>query len=368
MPTPPILVTTAGGHTGFPAALQLLDRGLPVRALVHRDGVRAAELRRAGAEVMIGSLDDASDVARALVGVERAYFAPPFAPGALRVSSIFAEAADASQLKVIVALSLWIAHQDHPSVHAREDWLAVRRFESLPNTGVVTVNPGWFADNYMAGLAMAAQLGLFAMPLGQGRNAPPSNEDIARVIVGALTQPEPLIGSTLRPTGPELLAPAEIAATFGRVTGHRVRYVDAPPALFSKVMRSFGFPDYVTTSVLTFLEDYRRDAFAVGAPTDVVRRIGGRAPEDFETIVRRYAAASRDGRRSPAGLARMAGTLARVMATRSPNADAVGRASGVGNREHATLAVDSAAWRAAHLGTRGAAEDAPVGLGLAGAW
>jgi hypothetical protein len=30
----------------------------------------------------------------------------------------------------------------------------------------------------------------------------------------------------------------------------------------------------------------------VGAPTDVVREIGGREPEDFETIVRRYLARS----------------------------------------------------------------------------
>ncbi len=348
MSQPTVLVVSAGGHTGLPTVLELLHRGYPVRALVHRDDARAERLRQHGAQVVVGSLDDPIDVTGALAGVQRAYFAPPFAPGALRVSSIFAEAADAARLEVIVALSLWLAHPTHPSVHAREDWLAVQRFAALPDTGVVTVNPGWFADNYMAGLTMAAQLGLFAMPLGEGRNAPPSNEDIARVIVGALADPAPHLGRALRPTGPALLTPGEIAATFGRVMGHRVRYLDTRPALFAKVMRAFGFPDYVSASVLTFLEEYRRDTFAIRAPTDVVERVGGRPPEDFETIVRRYVAAAPSGRRSPGGLVRMLGTFARVLATRAPDVDAVARTCGVGNRDHAVLAVDSAEWRATH--------------------
>ncbi len=347
MPQPTILVTSATGHTGLPTVVGLLDRGFPVRALVHRDDGRAQRLRELGAQVVVGSLDDPIDVAGALAGVQRAYFAPPFAPGALRVSSIFAEAADAARLEVIGVLSLWLAHPTHPSVHAREDWLAVQRFAALPDTGVVTINPGWFADNYMAGLAMAAQLGLFAMPLGEGRNAPPSNEDIARVIVGALADPAPYIGRSLRPTGPALLTPAEIASTFGRVLGHRVRYLDASPALFAKVMRTFGFPDYVSASVLTFLEEYRRDSFAIGAPTDVVERVGGRPPEDFETIVRRYVAATPSASRTLAGRLRAIATMGRVLATPAVDRAKVARTYSVDN-DHAELAADSPAWVAAH--------------------
>ncbi len=84
----------------------------------------------------------------------------------------------------------------------------------------------------MAGLGLAAQLGLFTMPLGHGRNAPPSNEDIARVVAGALADPTAYAGRSYRPTGPALLDPDEIAAVFGRVLGRRVRYRDASPALF----------------------------------------------------------------------------------------------------------------------------------------
>lgn len=357
MSKPIVLVTSAGGHTGLPTAIQLLDRAFPVRALVHRDDARAERLRRLGAEVVVGSLDDPVDVAMALDGVQRAYFAAPFQAGALRVSSIFAEAADQAKLEVVVVLSQWLAHPAHPSVHTRETWLADRRFAALPNTGIVTVNPGWFADNYMAGLELAAQLGLFAMPLGEGLNAPPSNEDIARVIVGALADPAPHIGETHRPTGPALLAPSEIADTFGRVLGRRVRYQDAPPKLFSKVSRVLGFPDYVTASVLTYFDDYRRNAFALGAPTDAVLRVGGRPPEDFETIVRRYVAASPFTRRTIGSRLRAFGTLGRVLVTPAVDVTSVARTYSVGNRSHASLAADSASWLATH---RTSADDATL--------
>jgi len=360
MSTPTILVTSAAGHTGLPTVTQLLERGFAVRALVHRDDARSERLRRLGAQIVVGSLDDPVDLARATDGVRRAYFAAPFAPGALRVSSAFAEAAEEARLEVLVVLSQWLAHPSHPSVHTREIWLADRRFAALPNTGVVTVNPGWFADNYMAGLEIAAQLGLLAMPLGEGLNAPPSNEDIARVVVGALVDPAPHIGATYRPTGPAFLAPDEIAATFGRVLGRRVRYQDASPTLFSKVSRALGYPDYVTTSVLTYFEDYRRGAFAIGAPTDAVAHVGGRAPEDFETIVRRYVEAAPSARRTIGSRLRAIGALSRVMMTPAVDVARVGRTYGAGDRDRRSLAADSAGWLATHDAMAGHAEQGPI--------
>ena len=57
----------------------------------------------------------------------------------------------------------------------------------------------------MAVLGAIAQLGVFPLPLGKGRTAPASNEDIARVVVGTLVNPAPYIGENYRPTGPKLL-------------------------------------------------------------------------------------------------------------------------------------------------------------------
>ena len=64
----------------------------------------------------------------------------------------------------------------------------------MPGVDTVTVNTGWFADNYMGVLPMAAQLGIFPFRLGDAKVAPVSSEDIARVAVGALINPAPHVG------------------------------------------------------------------------------------------------------------------------------------------------------------------------------
>jgi uncharacterized protein YbjT (DUF2867 family) len=80
MRKPRILVTAASGRTASAAALDLLKRGFPVRALVRRHDGRAEALRSAGAEIVVGDLFDCRDLERALVDVQRAYHCPPFPP------------------------------------------------------------------------------------------------------------------------------------------------------------------------------------------------------------------------------------------------------------------------------------------------
>ena len=64
----PILVTGAAGRVGGVGreVVEILRRrGLPVRALVHSEDHRAESLRATGAEVVVGDLTRAGDVARA---------------------------------------------------------------------------------------------------------------------------------------------------------------------------------------------------------------------------------------------------------------------------------------------------------------
>jgi NAD(P)H dehydrogenase (quinone) len=313
MTKPRIIVTGASGKTGFQTALQLVEKGYPVRALVHQADRRADLLKSIGAEVLVGNLHDMKDVLGALKDVQRAYFCAPLLRGALSVSTVFAAAAQERRLEVVAALSQWIADPSHPSIHTRETCLADKVFSWMPDVGLVTINPGWFADNYMAALEPIAQFGLMPMPLGQGKNAPPSNEDIARVAVAVLANPAAHIGKAYRPTGPSLLSPQDIAATFSKVLGRSVRYIDAPPLMFTKVARTLNFPDFTIAQVLWYLEDYKRDAFAFGAPTRAVLEITGRPPEDFETIVRSYVGKSPLVKRSFGSMLRAVGGMVKIM-------------------------------------------------------
>ena len=89
MASPKFLITGATGKTGIAAALQLLEKGGAVRAFVHRTDARSERLREAGAEVIIGSLEDMGDLRRAMAGIQRAYFCPPLDYGTLRRAALF---------------------------------------------------------------------------------------------------------------------------------------------------------------------------------------------------------------------------------------------------------------------------------------
>jgi uncharacterized protein YbjT (DUF2867 family) len=349
MPKPRILVTGATGKTGAPTALQLLAKGYPVRAFVRRVDERAERLQRAGAEIFVGSLEDFRALGRAMHDVARAYFCPPLEPGTLRRATLFAAAAREARLEVVVQLSQWVADPVHPAAHAREKWLSNQVLSWLPGVGTITVQPGWFADNYFAVIGQAAQFGLLGLPLGEGLNAPPSNDDIARVIVACLADPAPHIGKAYRPTGPRALAPTEIAEAIGKSLGRRVRYQNVPMPIFLKAASSLGISEFVISQLYWFLQDYQRNAFGVGAPTSVVEEIGGSAPEEFETIALRYVAASPLAKRGLVGSMREAAGLLGALLARTPDIKSIETRLGVPNIANFALAADSTRWRSTHV-------------------
>ena len=57
-----------------------------------------------------------------------------------------------------------------------------------------------------------------------------------------------------------------------------------------------GYPIDVLSNVRYYIDDHRRGAFELGAPTTDVLDVTGRPAEDFETIARRYAALPRNQR------------------------------------------------------------------------
>jgi NAD(P)H dehydrogenase (quinone) len=289
MMKPRILVTGATGKTGSVVATELLKAGYPVRALVHREDGRSARLKAQGAEIAVAEMSDAERVVEALKDVQRAYYCPPTDPYMLQGAATFAVGAKEAGLEHIVGLTQWLASPSHPSLMTRQHWLVDRLFSMMPGVGHTIVNPGFFADDYMVTMGVSANLGLLPWIFGDSRNAPPSNEDIARVAVAALMDPARHAGKTYRPTGPELMGAEEIAVAIGRAVGRSVKAVPTPAWLFMKAARMSGYPIDVFSGIRYYIDDHRRGAFELGAPTTDVLEVTGRPAEDFETIARRYA-------------------------------------------------------------------------------
>src|SRR6516164_7388915 len=91
-----ILVTGAAGQLGAVGRTVtglLLERGLAVRALVRREDERAAALRQAGAEVVVGDLTEPGDVYRVVSGCRRVYFGMSVSPPYLEATATMAAVA-----------------------------------------------------------------------------------------------------------------------------------------------------------------------------------------------------------------------------------------------------------------------------------
>jgi len=351
---PKILVTSAGGKTGLQIALQLRRQGFPVRAFVRRRDHRSNMLERAGAEVFVGNQYALSDMRAATQGVQRAYQCAPTAPNGLHFNAVFTAAAYEAKIEHVVTLSQWLSSANHPSLFTREVYLSDILIGMRDEMSVTTVNPGWFADNYLMVLDMAAHLGVFTMPLGDGtvkKNAAPSNEDIASVATAALIDPGDHAGQTYRPTGPELLSPNEIAAAMGRALGRKVRYMDISERLMVKALKALPPSNYsvaAVTQLALYAEEYRRGTFGLGAPTDHVERIGGRAPKDFEAVVRRYVEERPDLARSTSRTMGAMSEFVKILLTRPFDLQEAEDA-----RDHVRIsdpdfAQDDAQWRDGH--------------------
>jgi NAD(P)H dehydrogenase (quinone) len=347
MQKPRILVLTAAGKTGMPVALQLLEEGFPVTAFVHRADQRSERLKAQGADIVVGSLTDITDMRTAMAGARRAYFCAPNEAGYLKAAAIFTVVAAEQQLESVVAMSQWISNPNHPSIHTREVWLADRLFALLPGTAVTFINPGFFAYNEMQVLPFVAQFGQLGLPYGSGKNAPPSNEDMARVVAEILARPEGHAGKTYRPTGPKLLSPQDIAAILGKVLGRKVMYRHAPAQMVAKILRG-RLSLYALAAYSQYVIDYQKNAFGVNAPTDVVRCITGREAEDFETIARRYAATIPEARPSFAIKFKLMLGLLILMLRPAPKTASYLALDEFSERSHATFSADSPEWHQSH--------------------
>ncbi len=291
MTRPTILVTGATGKTGGAVATQLRQQGWPVRAVVRTRDARSDRLDRLGVETVAADPFDPDQLAEAIRGTKRAYYLPINHPYMIQAASAFAVAARGSGLESIVQMSQWLSSPAHPSLMTRQTWLVDHLFAMIPGVAHTIINPGMFADNYLRVVDFASLLGIYPVLAGKSRSAPVANEDIARVAVAALVDPDRHAGQSYRPTGPKLLSGSDMAAILGRVLGRRVRPIEMPFGMFLRVARMQGVDPYLLSGFRSYLQDHRLGAFEVGGGTnDVVREVTGTPAEDFEATARRYAA------------------------------------------------------------------------------
>ncbi|MBT3923615.1 MAG: NmrA family NAD(P)-binding protein [Nitrospina sp.] len=278
-----VLVTAATGKTGSHVVEQLIEKGYPVRAQVRRHSEKSELLESMGAEVVVGDYFDRQFLHTAMRGIKRAYFCYPPADRLLEAITNFAVVAKEVGLEFMVNMSQIIARHGHPSRLTNQHWLGERVLE-WAGIGTAHIRPTLFAEMFlMLNAEGIASQGKIFLPYGKGSHAPVAAQDIARVVVGILTNPESHVGKAYTVTGEKALSQNEIARIIGDVLGKPVEYVDIPLEKWRQAMADKGHPTFLIDHLSCVAEDYQVGRF--DKVTDVVLKVGGQPAQNFEAFI-----------------------------------------------------------------------------------
>ena len=278
-----ILVTGAAGQLGAVGRTVtglLLERGLPVRAMVRREDDRAAALRAAGAEVVVGDLLEPADVSRIVSGCRRVYFGMSVSAGYLEATVIMAAVARDIGVDALVNMSQMTVSQmsiQHttPSPQQRQHWLSEQAlaWSGLP---VVTIRPTVFLEGFFLRLVSPTvrDRGRIELPFGQGKTSPVAAVDVARVVATILTDPAPHLGRIYELTGPQSQDMSSVARELSEALNREITYHDIPPDEWETELKKAGLPEHVARHLETMAALHRAGRYDRLA--DGVERVTGR--------------------------------------------------------------------------------------------
>lgn len=280
-----VLVAGATGTTGSEVVAQLVEAGVPVRAM-SRSEEKAAELRAPGVDAVVAAYDDPASLAAAFDGVKAAYVVTSAAPDMAETEGAFARAAAEAGAHV-VKLSVVDASADAPLRFGRMHAESEAAIEAAGGSWTF-VRPNGFMQN---DLAWAAQVpsGTIAGPVMDAAWSIVDVVDVAAVAVAALTVPEEHAGKRITVTGPEARTPRDRVAALAEILGRDLTVVDVPIDGVKEQMRGFGLPVW-TVDALGELFALYADGLAAGVSTDV-EAVLGRRPGSWEAFATQNAAA-----------------------------------------------------------------------------
>lgn len=289
-----VLITGARGTVGREVVRAVLERGGRVRALVRTPDPGALP---AAVEQVAGDLGDPQAVARALVGVDAAFYLSPHDPDEERLAAIFVGACEANRTRLVF---VGVHADGRTRLHRAAQRLMVRflggshyapkfrlseRVRRARTDAIVLMPSNFFQNDELVQAELLA--GEYVLPL----------KGINRVDVRDLgdAAARALLDRSVTPgaypvVGPASLSSAESAATWARVLGREVRDASADLDRFEALVDERLAGKKRTDFVLTY-----RALARIALPTDprqvaATTELLGRAPRSYDEYVRDEAA------------------------------------------------------------------------------
>jgi uncharacterized protein YbjT (DUF2867 family) len=277
-----ILVTTAG-KVGTEAVRSLALQEVPVRVLV-RDPGKARALARAGAEIVVGDLDQPASLDAAMAGVTTVVLVSPAVPA--QELNVVASAARAGASHIIKATSK--ASADTP--------IARRRGQAQIEAGLAASGLAWtllrsnaYMQNTLALAPAIAATSSFGSSAGPGRTGLVDARDVGEVAARIAASPAPHAGKTYWLTGPELISNYDVAAVLSKLLGRTITYQELSFDENKDAMIRAGVPEAIA--------QMNAQAFSMAAEgdgewvTDDVSSLLGRPARSFDQFAADHATA-----------------------------------------------------------------------------
>ncbi|MBO9122407.1 MULTISPECIES: NmrA family NAD(P)-binding protein [unclassified Rhizobium] len=220
-------ITGVTGQVGGTVATQLLQTGLPVRAIL-RNAEKGKAWREKGAELALAEMTDADALTAAFTGAEGVFLLipPTFdpTPGFPEVRAVIAALKTAllrARPERVVCLSTIGAQAEEPNLLSQLG-LVEQELSRLP-LPIAFLRAAWFMENAAWDVATAREAGVIASFLQPLDQAYPmvSVADVGERAASLLQ--ESWTGKRIvELQGPEKVTPADIAAAFSKVLGKPV--------------------------------------------------------------------------------------------------------------------------------------------------
>jgi uncharacterized protein YbjT (DUF2867 family) len=280
-----ILLTGVTGKTGGATAQALLGTGLPLRAIV-RSEEKAAALKAAGVELVVGDLGDQAVLDRALAGADRALLIAPNGEHQLDYEKKFVDAAVKAGVRHLVKMSSIEATAGTKNPIARIHYASEQYIEQS-GLGWTFMKPSFFMQNFLANAGTIKEQNKFFLPMGDGQAAMVDCRDIgaatAAVLAGAGHE-----GRRYELTGPEVLTFQDAAARISDALGRKVDYVNVPMDAYRQTLARFLTNEWHLNAVLALFGEIAatRDAHT----TRTVQQLAGRAPTSLRDFIAQFKA------------------------------------------------------------------------------
>jgi NAD(P)H dehydrogenase (quinone) len=283
-----ILVTGAGGKTGRAVIKALIARGAPVRAFVRSSAHETALTAMGVSEVLMGAMDDAHALSRAVRGIDAIYhICPNVNPHEVVFAKALVNAATDSGVPRLVYHSVL-----HPQIEAMpHHWNKLRVEEMLfgSRLDVTILQPTAYMQNSLAEWDRMKNDGIYRVPYPvKTRLSLVDLDDVAEAAALVLTS-SGHASATYELVGTSPLSQIEVAGTFGWALDKPVHAEAEAIESWDRRARGAGMDDYSRETLMKMFRAYARDGLK-GNP-NVLGWLLGRPPTSFAAFAARVAAA-----------------------------------------------------------------------------